>query len=294
MDGPALDDVARVAAAVKAEPVDWRPATRGGQTAAARWLLTLPDGSGAFVKIGATLDSAAWIRDEHLVYAQLRGRPFLPRMIGWHDDGERPVLAIEDLSDGRWPPPWDRPGVDAVRSCLDEVHATPPPADLPTVAQHGLEFHGTWGVVAADPAPLLSLGLCDGEWLAAALPVLDDAARRASIEGDALLHMDVRSDNLCLRAGRALLIDWNWACRGDALFELASWLPSLEAEGGPSPEEILPGPAPELAALLAGYFCSHAGLPPIPDAPHVREMQLQQARSALPWAARELGLPPPG
>ena len=81
---------------------------------------------------------------------------------------------------------------------------------------------------------------------------------------------------------------------GDPRFDLASWLPSLEAEGGPAPEEILGSPAPELAALLAGYFCSHAGLPPIPEAPHVRELQLRQARTALPWAARELGLPPPG
>ncbi len=293
MDRPAPDDVARVATALKTEPVAWRPATRGGQTAAARWLVTLPDGTGAFVKIGATLDTAAYVRDEHLVYAQLRGRSFLPRVVGWHDDGERPVLAIEDLSTWRWPPPWDGDSVDAVLACLEEVHATPPPADLPTVAQHGLEFHGTWGVVADDPAPLLSVGLCGRDWLDEALPVLDDATRHASIEGDALLHMDVRSDNLCLREGRALLIDWNWACTGDPLFELASWLPSLEVDGGPSPEEVMPGPAPELAALLAGYFCSHAGLPPIPGAPHVREMQLQQGRSALPWAARELGLPPP-
>ena len=75
--------------------------------------------------------------------------------------------------------------------------------------------------------------------------------------------------------------------------ERASWLPSLHAEGGPPPEEVLREPAPEFAAMLAGYFCSHAGLPPIAEAPHVRDMQLQQARAALPWAARELGLPPP-
>ena len=46
--------------------------------------------------------------------------------------------------------------------------------------------------------------------------------------------------------------------------------------------------------LLAGYFASHAVRPEIPEAPHVRTLQLRQARTALPWAARALGLPPPG
>jgi aminoglycoside phosphotransferase (APT) family kinase protein len=294
MDRPPPEDIARVTAALGVRPIAWEPATRGGQTAAARWLVTLPDAARAFVKIGATLDTAAWIRDEHRVYAQLRGRSFLPRMLGFHDDGERPALAIEDLSGARWPPPWEPEAVTAVLACLDEVHATPPPTDLPSIGQLGLELRGTWGRIAEAPTPLLDLGLCDASWLEAALPVLESATRRAVIDGDALLHMDVRSDNLCLRDGRAVLVDWNWACTGNPMFEIAGWLPSLHDEGGPPPQKILPSGAAEMAALLAGYFCSHAGLPPIPGAPHVRHLQLRQARIALPWAARELGLPPPG
>ena len=293
MDRPEPADVSRVAAAVGFEPTSWRPATRGGRTAAARWIVGLADGSRVFVKIGATLDTASWVRDEHLAYRELRGRPFLPRMVGWSDDGVRPVLAIEDLSDERWPPPWDPPAVDAVLACLDDVHATPPPPDLPAVDRHHPEFRGVWQRLAGHPEPFLALGLCGPAWLEAALPVLAAAADAAVLEGDTLLHMDVRSDNLCLRGCRALLIDWNWACTGSPLFDLAWWLPSLQAEGGPAPEDVLPDGGTEHAALAAGYFCSHAGLAPIPEAPHVRHLQLQQARTALPWAARELGLPPP-
>ncbi len=43
MDGSPPEDVARVTAALGAAPVAWEPAIRGGQTAAARWLVTLPD-----------------------------------------------------------------------------------------------------------------------------------------------------------------------------------------------------------------------------------------------------------
>jgi hypothetical protein len=293
MNGPPPADAARVAAALRVKPVTWRAASRGGQTAAARWLVSLPDGTTAFVKIGATLDTAAWVRDEHLVYARLRGRAFLPRVVGWHDDGDRPVLALEDLSTERWPPPWDTAAIDAVLACLDELHATTPPPDMPSFDRHGIEFHGVWQRIGADPAPLLSLGLCDAAWLERALPDLAAAADAAVLAGDALLHMDVRSDNLCLRGGRAVLVDWNWACVGSPAFDLAWWLPSLHAEGGPPPEAVLSEGATEHAALAAGYFCAHAGLPPIPEAPHVRDLQLRQARTALPWAARVLGLPPP-
>jgi len=79
---------------------------------------------------------------------------------------------------------------------------------------------------------------------------------------------------------------------GNPLLDVAFWLPSLQAEGGPRPEAILPD-ASELAAWVAGFFCSGAGEPAIPEAPHVRPLQLMQSRTALPWAARALGLPPP-
>ena len=150
-----------------------------------------------------------------------------------------------------------------------------------------------WPRLADDPEPFLSLGLCSPAWLERHLPVLQAASRNAPVAGNALLHRDVRSDNICIRDGEALLIDWNWAAAGNPLIDTVSWLPSLCAEGGPKPDEIVGREAAELAAFVAGYFASQAGLPVIPHAPRVREVQLQQLRVALPWAARALGLPPP-
>jgi thiamine kinase-like enzyme len=291
---PEPEDLERARRAIGVEPVAWRTVTRGGQTASSRWIATLPDGSSAFVKIAYTLDTAAWIRDEHLFYAQHRDLPFTAEMLGWSDDGERPVLVLEDLSSADWPPPWDRERVDAVVRALEHVAATEPSQEIPPVMQSQFDRSG-WPEVAEDLEAFLALGLCDAAWIEANLAALADAARAAVIEGDALLHMDVRSDNLCLREGQAVLVDWNFACTGNPRFDLAAWLPSLHAEGGPAPEEVV-APAEDMAAfasVLAGYFAAHAARPDIPEAPHVRPLQRMQARTALPWAAQALGLPPP-
>jgi hypothetical protein len=200
-----------------------------------------------------------------------------------------PVLALEDLSDATWPPPWDDERVVQVLDAAALVHAHPIPSH---VAAFTDEYRDDWDRVGTDPQPLLALGLCSAVWLEHALPVLSAAAWAAPIRGSALLHLDIRSDNLCFRHGRAVIIDWDGPMVGNPDVDIALWLPSLAAEGGPRPEAIL-ATAPELAAWAAGYFCARAGGPPIPEAPHVRPLQLAQARTALPWAARALGLPVP-
>ena len=67
------------------------------------------------------LDDAAaeWLRQEHCVYSAVKA-PFIPELVGWHD-GERTLLAIADLSDAHWPPPWTPGQTDAVRVTLDEL-----------------------------------------------------------------------------------------------------------------------------------------------------------------------------
>ena len=119
------------------------------------------------------------------------------------------------------------------------------------------------------------------------------AADACRLDGDQLLHLDVRSDNICFRAdGSAVLVDWNLAVVGNARLDVAFWLPTLVAEGGPTPETILPDAGLE-SAFVSGFFAARAGQPPIPGAPAIRPLQLEQLRHALPWACRALGLPPP-
>jgi hypothetical protein len=292
---PDPDDVERVRRALGTTPVAWRAASGHGAPSNRRFVVDLGGGRSAFVKIAAFDHTAEWLRDEFRIYSALDGQPFLPRLLGWDDDGLSPALALEDLSEATWPPPWDAARVDAVLVTIQSVHAMPPPEGVAPAEESQFGQDG-WPAVAADPVPFLSIGICSPVWLDEHLPALAAASTAAEIEGTSLLHFDVRSDNLCIRDGRVVLVDWNSACVGNPLLDTASWLPSLEAEGGPAPHLILPDETPglpEISSLLAGYFCARAGLPPIPQAPHARPLQLMQSRTSLPWAARLLSLPPP-
>jgi hypothetical protein len=272
-----------------ARPVARRRVHRG-YTPAERWVVELDDGRSVFVKVGVNELTAGWLRDEQRFYAALEA-PFMPRLLGWAD-GDRPTLVLEDLSSAAWPPPWSDARVASVLQTLREVAATPPPPWLSPASSSGLLDRG-WHSVREDPGPMLSTGIVETAWLEAALPVLQAAADACQLDGDELLHLDVRSDNICFRAdGSAVLVDWNLAVVGNARLDIAAWLPTLVSEGGPPPESILADAGPE-AAFIAGFFAARAGQPPVPGAPAIRPLQLEQLRRALPWACRELGLPRP-
>lgn len=262
----------------------------GGYTPTSRWIVQLDDGRSVFVKHAVHDSVVARLRVEYEVYRQLRGA-WLPQMIAYQD-GQHPMLVLEDLSGCDWPPPWDGDRVAAVRRALDDVASHPVPAGLRPIAESGYAAGG-WPKVAEDPEPFLGLRLCSRRWLDAALPSLLDAADVALLDGDQLCHLDVRSDNLCFRAdSQAVLIDWDCAAVGNPEFDVAFWLPSLHLEGGPAPESVM-AVTPGIVAIVAGFFASEAGLPQIPHAPGVRGIQSRQLQVALPWAAHALELEPP-
>jgi hypothetical protein len=263
-----------------------------GYTHAGRHRPFLDDGRTVFVKSAVDELSAGWLRVEIAVYESVRGS-FLPEFLGSAEHDGLPLLVLEDLGAAHWPPPWRAGDVEAVKRALVEVAATPPPGGLERVPRDDLAFE--WREVERDPEPFLSAGLCSAAWLDAHLPALREAAESAPYEGRDLLHLDVRSDNIALRDGRAVLVDWNWACAGNALLDVVAWAPSLHLEGGPPPEDVVEGDGvAEFAAALAGLWAARVGLPAPPTGPRVRGAQREQLSVALPWAARALGLPEPG
>jgi hypothetical protein len=261
---------------------------RRGYTPALRLCARVQDGNTVFIKCATTDLTAEWLRKEYAVYTALAA-PFMCRLIAWEDEGESPFLVLEDLSQADWPPPWTTRQIDLVREMLVRLASFRLPGLLPL--EDDATFTDGWQEVAAEPAAFLGLEIASRGWLERALPSLLAVDGKQVLHGEALTHCDVRSDNLCFLGDRVVLVDWNLTRQGHPSADLASWLPSLETEGGPAPETILPQGGP-FAALLSGYFASRAGRPIIPDAPLVRKVQLEQLHSALPWAVRALGLPP--
>jgi aminoglycoside phosphotransferase (APT) family kinase protein len=269
-------------------PVRWERVRGSGYgTNTAKWSVELDDGRRVFIKLALDELATDWLRDEWRVYSSLSAG-FLPEPVAWHDTSGTTFLAIEDLAGAYWPPPWLPGHVSLVLETLGEIHAATPPRDLPFLADLREALDG-WPVVAADPEPFLSTGVCSREWLAAALPHLVQASSACRLAGEALVHLDLRGDNLCIRDGRVIVIDWNHACIGNPAIDVVGWAPSLSLEGGPDPWELVPE-SDGLAALIAGFFAARAGLPAPATAPTVRAFQRRQAEVALPWAARELGL----
>ena len=261
----------------------------GGFSIAERWSLELEDGRRVFAKLGTTKDLG------HRLQAEYRNMLMVPQefrcqVVAWRGTHPR-LLVVEDLSDARWPPPWKPGDVDRVLETMERLWSTPPPPRLPSAEQHRKTFSG-WQKIAADPTGFLSLGACSPEWLKTCLPKLIEAERAAVLDGNDLIHLDLRSDNLCFTEDRMVLVDWNFAARGRRGLDLALWLPSLCLEDGPLPDEVVPGHG-EYAAAWSGVLAHGAPLPAPTGAPTVRAFQLRQLQVALPWTCRVLGFPAP-
>ncbi|HZC74692.1 MAG TPA: phosphotransferase [Gaiellaceae bacterium] len=281
------ETVARAERLLGGRAASWAPVESRGWARNEHWTILLDGGTRAFAKSAWLEPSVTWMRQEREVYGCVSG-PFMPQLLGW-EDGERPLLVLEDLTEGAYfPPPWRPADVGAVLATLAElagsrIHGLPPFPDR----------WPQWTAVADDPAPFLSLGIASSDWLERALPELLAAESALSFSGPAVLHGDVRSDNLCIREGRAVLVDWNHARLGNPGFDVAAWLPSLALEGGPQPDEVADAAVSQFAVAIAGFFAAHAGLPPHEGAPLVRGFQLAQLEVALPWTCRVLGIEPP-
>jgi hypothetical protein len=281
---PSPELAARAANILGWTPSAWRR-VEGGYTPATRFV-GIAGTERCFLKVATEPQTAAMLRQEAHAYRTLSGA-FMPRFLGWEDHPTAPLLLIEDLSHATWPPPWTQGRIDQVLEQIAAMHAKT--ADLPAFAAVNGRTEGGWSVVAADTAPFLNLGLTSPEWLGKALPRLVEAEAACKTDGEVLTHFDLRSDNICLTETGAKFIDWSAACLGDPELDLGAWLPSLELEGGPPPETILPR-CPAVAAWISGYFAARAGLPVIPHARRVRAAQQAQLRPALGWAIRALAL----
>src|SRR5262245_35221112 len=92
---------ALVASELGRGPVHWHtPHT--GLSAAQRFVVRFADGSSAFVKAAVDDQTERWLRTEYEILSSVGGS-FVPRPLAWMENGQRPVLLVEDLSGAHWP-----------------------------------------------------------------------------------------------------------------------------------------------------------------------------------------------
>jgi hypothetical protein len=149
--------------------------------------------------------TADWLRAEWRAYEAL-DEDFVPQPVAW-DGAADPILILEDLSTGFWPPPWSASHIERIVSLLDRLAAIDAPQHFRSLAGDQALFRG-WQKLAEDPSGFLGLGLVSREWLRDALPALIREEAAAVLAGDALVHGDIRSDNVCFHESRTLLVDW--------------------------------------------------------------------------------------
>jgi Phosphotransferase enzyme family len=273
--------------ALGAKPVAWRRSDTGGYTRSLAWRVDTPDGC-VFVKQAEDEGSLTMLRREAIVYREITG-PFLPGLVGFADRGDRALLAIELLEDAHWPPPYPA-DVMPLFDALELVARATPPVELPVQRP----WRSRWERIAADPEPLLGLGLCSREWLDRSLDTLTAAEATAVFEGDELSHCDVYSGNVGFTSRGAVLVDWGAARRGSRWMDVAFALLSVRVEGGNVPAVDFPGEA-AFAAALAGHFAVEAPAP-LPEwaepGSTLREDMAGDLAHALRWAAELLELRP--
>lgn len=278
-----------VAHSLGSEPVWMRPVPRGNQITEA-FRIALADGRAMFIKAAVSVQGRQQLDAEYVANTHVP-RDLRADLVHRADGVGRPIafLAFEDLGSAIWPPPWDATRVEGVLRLLKDLSETRASINLSSLETHRALLSG-WTRIADDPAPFLSLGIRSGAWLSLHIGLLIELSAKARLEGGELVHFDVRSDNICIRGRRAMLVDWTWACRGNSNLDLLAWLPSLQAEGGPPPGDMCPNPDPAIVALLTGYWASQAGLPPPHSAPRVRALQWSQLCAAVPWMEAVLQL----
>jgi hypothetical protein len=291
----------------------------GGYSPTPTFRLLLADGRRAFFK-AASPESTAFARVAHVreerVYEELHDRigGWSPRRIASFAVDDWRVLLLEDVGP-RSTPPWTPGLARRVAQGLGQFHASTAgdrfPDWIPRPDAHpalGIR-PAAWSFAPDDLAQLAGLANHrerEAEaWLDAHLPALREAAATIADPAfaRALLHVDVRSDNLRWANGRLYLFDWPHVGVGPPEFDAAAFAQTVPIEGGPSEEQVMawyaeawpvdPAALDAAVASIAGYFANHAWAPELPELPRVRTFQRQQLAVTLRWAARRLGLPDP-
>lgn len=284
----------------------------GGYGPTPTFRLVLADGRRAFFK-GTHQDSNEFSKAA-LLYEERIYREIGPSLGTWMPQcyaslhhGDWHMLILEDLGP-RSVPPWTSTRTRAITHALAAFHhsslGSQPPAWLSRpdeylsyinwaqVVRESLEFQNI-AALAGEGAPQAL------EWLRTIAPTIDRLLNQTALrEGPyAILHGDLRSDNLRFTGGRLCLFDWPAITVGRPEWDMVAFAQSVTVEGGPAPEQIMAWYGEQFSvnthavecalAWCFTYFADRAWRPEIPGLPRLRRFQRQQLGILSCWVARQ-------
>jgi aminoglycoside phosphotransferase (APT) family kinase protein len=273
---------------------------RGGFSPGLAARLKLDDGRRFFVKAvseAANPDTPHIHRSEARIVAALPALAPVPRFLWSFDEGGWVALCFEDV-DGRHPSePWTEADLALVVATMRKMAVDLTPSPIATAETARAAFARSingWRRAQDRGEDQLDA------WCSNHLGRLSELESRApeAVDGETLLHFDIRADNLLIAGDRVYVLDWPWARRGAAYVDWLAMAPSVAMQGGPSPEEFLKrfdlsGISDDAidAALcsLAGFFVVGALEPPPPGLPTVRAFQAAQGVVSVRWLKERTG-----
>ncbi len=267
------------------------------------------DGGRYFVKGAGPVpnrDTPGMHRREAQVLAAMPDGVAVPRLLWSYDDEETGwvLLVFQDI-EGRHPRmPWRIDELDRVMDGLariaDALTPSPIPVSLAGSARRAFDrsINGWQQLAEGPPSDLDRLDA----WSRRNLDRLVELESQSpvAVDGDTLLHLDVRADNILLAGNEVWLFDWASACVGAPWVEAIGFAPSVAMQGGLRPEQLLtrypaarsadPAAITAAVAATAGYFTHRALQPPPPGLPTLREFQAAQGAVARDWTTIRTGL----
>ncbi|MGN0065824.1 MAG: phosphotransferase family protein [Nocardioides sp.] len=258
-------------------------------------VLTCADGSRHFVKAASVKAQRPFAESYRLEAQKLahvpRGVP-APHLVWCEADDDWVALETAYVPGATVARPWSPADLEACLDALevvaDALTPAPPAMRLDSFADDVADWPTFWGAFEVPSA---------ADHVEEAAELAADFARHTA--GDAVVHTDVRADNLLVDAdGKAWLCDWNWLCTG------APWLDSLLALIGPRGDgldveqalstrrllrEVPAESFDAVLALVTGYFLKSAGDPVPRNSPYVRRHQQWQGEVCWEWLCERRG-----
>jgi aminoglycoside phosphotransferase (APT) family kinase protein len=286
-------------------------ATTAGAGFTSGFAATLETAAGerVFVKAARSADQrhlCDWYAHEARIAAALPAGVPAPRPRWTLATADWFVVCMEAV-DGRTPAlPWSAADLSAALDAWATSAAAlaePPQALLelrpPSLSTMLREDLTEWSGIAAGRVPLPSGAEPARDHLAALAALEGTAPALADTAGAALIHCDLRVDNVLIDAGgRAWLCDWNWLCHGPAWFDTAMLLITAYASGfdgdklwagHPTAVDAPAGALDAALSAMSGYFLTRAAQPPNDAAPTVRAHQRWHGEVALSWLLQRNG-----